>query len=79
MKVLTVKVTAALDAKLSSLAGRSGTTKSALARRMLEDALAKVGRRGQGSFLDLAKDLCGSLEAPEDLSTNPDYMSGYGR
>jgi len=31
------------------------------------------------SFLEAAKDFIGSLEGPEDLSTNKDYMKGYGQ
>jgi len=31
------------------------------------------------SFLEAAKDFVGSLEGPEDLSTNKDYMKGYGQ
>ena len=31
------------------------------------------------SFLEAAKDFIGSQEGPEDLSTNKDYMKGYGQ
>ncbi|RKZ88967.1 MAG: hypothetical protein DRR19_11990 [Candidatus Parabeggiatoa sp. nov. 1] len=31
------------------------------------------------SFLEAAKDYIGSLEGPEDLSTNKAYMKGYGQ
>jgi hypothetical protein len=31
------------------------------------------------SFLEAAKDFIGSLEGPEDLSTNKDYMKEYGQ
>jgi hypothetical protein len=31
------------------------------------------------SFLEAAKEFIGSLEGPEDLSTNKDYMKGYGQ
>ena len=30
------------------------------------------------SFLEAAKEFIGRAEAPGDLSTNPDYMQGYG-
>jgi hypothetical protein len=30
------------------------------------------------SFLELAKEFCGCVEGPEDLSTNPEYMEDYG-
>ena len=31
------------------------------------------------SFLEAAKDFIGCLEGPKDLSTNKDYMKGYGQ
>lgn len=31
------------------------------------------------SFLEAAKNYIGSLEGPEELSTNKDYMKGYGQ
>jgi hypothetical protein len=31
------------------------------------------------SFFDVAKDLIGAGEGPGDLSTNPDYLQGYGQ
>jgi hypothetical protein len=31
------------------------------------------------SALELAGDLVGCLEAPEDLSTNPDYLQEFGQ
>jgi len=31
------------------------------------------------SFLDAASEFVGSLEGPGDLSTNPEYMEGFGK
>lgn len=31
------------------------------------------------SFFDVAQDSIGAGEGPGDLSTNPEYMQGYGR
>ncbi|MGF1576751.1 MAG: DUF2281 domain-containing protein [Cyanophyceae cyanobacterium] len=31
-----------------------------------------------GSFLEAAQDWIGCVEAPEDLSTNPAHMEGFG-
>ena len=33
----------------------------------------------QRSFLEVARASIGAGEGPEDLSTNPDYMQGYGQ
>lgn len=31
------------------------------------------------SFLDAAREFIGCVEGPGDLSTNPNYMEGYGK
>ena len=33
----------------------------------------------QGTFYDLAKDLAGCVNGSSDLSTNKEYISGYGQ
>ena len=38
-----------------------------------------AGEAGETSFLALAHDLAGSVEGPEDLSTNPEHLADYGR
>jgi hypothetical protein len=54
-------------------------TRSALIREAIE-LLAKAHRTGlaEGSFLELAGPLCGVVEGPRDLSTNPRHLRGYG-
>lgn len=80
MRTLSVKLPAALEARLAALAQRRGVTKSAVIRRALEWTVSDDRGRGRaGSFLALAKDLAGSLAGPADLSYNKRRLRGYGR
>lgn len=80
MKMMTLKLPDDLDERLSTAAKRQGTTKSALVRSAIESLLNGKHRVAKGrSFLELAGDIIGSVEGPEDLSTNPKYMEGFGR
>ncbi|MEW6486358.1 MAG: ribbon-helix-helix protein, CopG family [Thermodesulfobacteriota bacterium] len=79
MKTLSLKIPDDLDAKLDTAVSRRGGTKSALTRQALEAFLREGERAAQGSVLDLAADLAGSLEGPPDLSCNEDHLEGYGR
>jgi len=79
VKTLTLKLPVALDARLSKLARQRGTTKSALVRDALS-ALLENGRALKGvTAFDLAKDLCGCLEGPGDLSRNKKHLEDFGR
>ena len=40
--------------------------------------MAKLGGNSERSFFEMAGDLIGAGEGPGDLSTNPDYLKGYG-
>jgi predicted transcriptional regulator len=79
MKTLSLKIPDDLDAKLDAAVSRRGDTKSALIRQALEAFLREGRGEAQGSVLDLAADLAGSLEGPPDLSCNEDHLEGYGR
>jgi predicted DNA-binding protein len=75
---LSVKLPARLAAELDALARESGSTKSDLMREALEK-LVSERRNRPPSFYDLAKDACGIIkDGPEDLSTNPKHMEGFG-
>ena len=39
----------------------------------------RKGSTQKAAVLERAQDLCGSVEGPEDLSTNPKYMEDYGK
>jgi predicted transcriptional regulator len=79
MKVLSVKVSRALDAKLTSIAQQGGTRKSAVVRAALEAFVSRGGKRRVGTALALAKDLAGCLAGPGDLSFNKDHLKEFGR
>ena len=83
MKTLSIKVPETLDRHLAELAERRGVSKSVLAREAMRDLVARkssgTDRPPRGSFLALAEDLAGCVDAPEDLSSNKKYLNGYGR
>ncbi len=79
MKTLTLKLPQDLDTKLAAAARRQHRTKSAVAREALEAYLNGGKRAAQGTFLELAADLIGSLEGPGDLSHNSKYMDDFGK
>ncbi len=79
MKTLTVKLPAALDAKISALAARRRVTKSQVVRGALERLFDDGRRPRSGSFLALAKDLHGCVEGPGDLSHSSRHLRDYGR
>lgn len=80
MSTLTIKLPESLASQLDAEARRLNLPKSRMARQFLEDGLnrnQKKARKGR-SFHDLAKDLCGSVSGPRDLSTNLRHMEGFG-
>ncbi len=82
MRTLSMKVPETLDRDLAELATRRGVSKSALIRDAMAELVTREGsseRPPADSFLALAEDLAGCVEGPEDLSTNEDYLDGYGR
>ena len=80
MKVLSVKVSEAVDRKITATMKRRGMRKSDMVREALERYLDETHEARRGSFLDLAGDLVGCVkDAPADLSSNPKHLDGYGR
>ena len=75
-RVLSVKVTEPLGDALDSYAEHLGRSRSSVVREAVQEYLVR-GRRS-GSFREQAADLHGSVEGPEDLSTNPEHLRGYG-
>ena len=78
MRPLSVKLSGALIAKLTTIAEQKETTKSAVVRHALERALADRREPRGGSFLALARDLAGSVSGPSDLLTRSAHLKGYG-
>lgn len=79
MEILTVKVPAKLQKRLKAAANKRKTTQETIIREALELYLKQDKVKVAGSILDLTRDLVGSCEGPEDLSTNKKYMEGFGR
>ncbi len=53
--------------------------KSVVMREALKPYLDREDQASPESFLESARDLCGSVDGPADLSTNPNYLDGYGQ
>ena len=80
MVTITLKVPQILNRRLQVVAKRSGISKSALVRNAVESYLeGGVPEARQSSAYDLLKDSIGKVEGPSDLSSNPSYLSGYGK
>ena len=78
MKTLSLKLPDDLDARLAALAARQGASKSEVVRSALDLYLARGDETASGSALDLAGDLVGAFEGPEDLSHADRHLDGYG-
>ncbi len=80
MKTVSLKLSDDLAGELERSARRQKRGKSEIIRSALEQYLrANNGAAKTPSFYDLASDLIGKFEGPEDLATNPKYMEGFGR
>lgn len=77
MDTLTLKVPEGLHARLDSYARKKGLSKSEIIRLALDEYLQDESRF-KGSFLEMSRDLAGSIDAPPDLSSNKDHIKGYG-
>jgi predicted transcriptional regulator len=74
MRTISLRLPEKLDQMLTELANKRGTSRSAL----LREAIRAFAEQSGSSVADLARDLDGVLEGPEDLSTSPTHMKGYG-
>ncbi len=74
MQTVTLKMDRQHIALLRERARTLGRSQAAIVRDLIEQHLASNRRP---SLYDRAKDLCGSLRGPRDLSTRP--LTGYGR
>ena len=75
MKTISVKLPEPLAVWLSRRATELGRPQSDLVREALQRL--KEGSGG-ASCHDLFADVCGVIEGPRDLSTNPRHMRGFG-
>jgi metal-responsive CopG/Arc/MetJ family transcriptional regulator len=82
MKSISLKLPAGLHAKLDRASIHRKQSKSDIVRAALELYLnSSYSPNGKQtiSALELAGDLVGCSDGPHDLSTNPDYLKGYGQ
>jgi hypothetical protein len=79
MKTLSLKLPEILESQLDIFARKNGISRSEIVRRALLEYFSRDEVSRPGSFLELARDLAGSIEGPSDLSTNKDYLEGYGK
>ena len=75
MKTISVKLPDSLATWLSRRASELGRPQSDLVREALQRS--REGTSG-ASCHDLFADVCGVIEGPKDLSTNPRYLNGLG-
>ena len=75
MKTITVKLPEPLAAWLSRRARALGRSQSDLVREALQSA--SDGTSG-ATCHDVFADICGVIDGPRDLSTNPKHLSGFG-
>lgn len=82
MTTLTLKLSKALDEQLTTAAKRRRASKTAIARKALEEYLARQngGESKPLTVGDLVGHLAGCIDVdgPTDLSTNKKYFEGFG-
>lgn len=79
MDTLTLKIPDVIKEKLKTYSRLKGLSRSEIVRNALLEYFDKDELEKQGTFYDLAKDLAGSINGSSDLSTNKEYLSGYGQ
>ena len=79
MKTIALNLPDELLTKIEQAANKRRKTRSAVMREALEASINDNGHLHVDSCLDLARDLAGCLQAPEDLSRNPTHMDDYGK
>jgi hypothetical protein len=74
METVTLKMERKQIALLKERAKSLGRSQAAIVRELIDEHLTKKKRP---SLHDLAKEFCGSLSGPTDMSTRK--LTGYGR
>lgn len=79
MSTFSIKLPDSLTKKIEVASEKRGVSKSLIVREALVEYLHNSQNSPkQGSFLELASDLCGSVKGPKDLSTNKKHLEGFG-
>ena len=79
MKTLSLKLPESLFAMLTAASEKRGESKSTVVREAIAAYIRAQQSVHQGSCLDLANDLAGCVDGPEDLSSNKTHMRRYGQ
>jgi len=75
---ISLKVPAAVGARLQTMAARKRVSKSEYVRTTLISALN--AEEEKPSAFELLQDIAGSVSTgKKDMATNPKYMKGYGK
>jgi metal-responsive CopG/Arc/MetJ family transcriptional regulator len=78
MTTISLKLPAELDRRLRQVAKEQHMSRSAVIRVAAEHYIEESDRL-PGSCLELAADLVGCAEGPEDLSSNKAHLQGFGQ
>ncbi len=82
MTTLTIEITDTLDEKVTDVAKRSKLSKEKLAEKALQDFVERQTKNGSTpkTVAELAGHLFGKIDvdAPKNVSTNKDYLEGFG-
>lgn len=79
MKNISIRLTDSQVREVSRLARKQKVTQSEVVREAIEEYVTRGQSGNDLNCLQLVDDLAGSLDAPADLSHNPDHMKGYGQ
>jgi predicted transcriptional regulator len=78
MNIISLKIPDTLKQKLDAFSRKRGLNQSEVVREALQAYLSREEVRREGSFFDLSSDLAGTVNGPDDLSTNKTYVDGFG-
>ncbi|XOV72113.1 MAG: ribbon-helix-helix protein, CopG family [Verrucomicrobiota bacterium] len=76
MPVVSVKLDSQEFQRLKAEASRLGISQSEMIRQGLKTVMEN---KAKTSLADRMRDLINDVKAPEDLSTNPEYLKDYGK
>ena len=79
MKAISLKLPDPLFHDLAQRAKTSGSSQSEIIRTALAAYLKNDSQAQTASCADSAKRWTGLLQGPQDLSTNPDHLRGFGQ
>jgi hypothetical protein len=78
MNIISLKIPDKLKQKLDAYSRKLGINQSEVVREALQEYLSRDEVKKKGSFFDLSSDLAGTVDGPDDLSTNKTYLDGFG-